>query len=97
MDYKPDVIDGVVHNHLAFAVLPSTSTGKQESFQGVLVATGRWYRILQHLVFVSAVRLPALASPGRCYGTNVTCHLLEHGLFVRPGTSAAIAPQFLPP
>jgi hypothetical protein len=30
-------------------------------------------------------------------GSMTLCHLLRHCLFIRPGTSAAIATQFLPP
>jgi hypothetical protein len=49
------------------------------------------------LLSSSFVHLPARAVDGSMLFFKMLCHLVQHSFCVRPGTSAAILSQFLPP
>jgi hypothetical protein len=72
------------------------STRNQRGNCCPILATMRLYCTLQLAVFICC---PLTRTSIRLVDAGIQdlCHLLQHCIFVRPGTSAAIAAQFLPP
>jgi hypothetical protein len=68
----------------------SCSTWNQRGNCGPILYTVHLDRILQ------VVHLPIRPAVKVMLGFKASCHLLRYCCCVRPGTSAAIAPQFLP-
>jgi hypothetical protein len=62
-----------------------------------ILVTLRYYRILQLLVFVCCPFSRTCRPVDAMLGSKESSHLSQHWIFVRPGTSAAIVSQFLPP